>query len=122
MTEDGQHWTPLLASRAVTQAPQRVVVAGIGLVVWRAGRRRPVVFLDRCPHHGLRLSTGHRTLIGRLVCDGHGWAFDASGVCRHAPGRPLAQTAGRRAGVVPCQERDGQLWVLTDADGVPVSN
>jgi phenylpropionate dioxygenase-like ring-hydroxylating dioxygenase large terminal subunit len=118
---DPEQWTPLIASQAVTTGPQRVLLADVPLVVWRTARGRPVVFVDRCPHHGLALSTGRRTFTGRLVCDGHGWEFDATGTCRRAPGRSLSEVAGRHASVVPCRVADGRLWVLTGADGVPIA-
>lgn len=122
VTEDDEHWTPLLPSRSITTGPQRVLLADVPLVVWRTTRGRPVVFVDRCPHHGLALSTGRRTFTGRLVCDGHGWEFDATGTCRRAPGRPLSEVAGRHASVVPCRIADDQLWVRTDTNGVPVAD
>ena len=114
MTEGS--WTPILALSEVTKQPQRVVAGGVRLAVWRAGRGRPVVFLDRCPHHDVPLSTGRRTLLGRLVCDGHGWEFDATGTCIRAPGKTMAQVAGRHATVVPCREEAGQLWVQLPAE------
>ena len=102
-------WTPLLPLSQVGKAPQRVVVGAVALVVWRAARGRPVVFLDRCPHRDVPLSTGRRTFTGRLVCDGHGWEFDAAGrIVKTDRPRDLA---GLCATVVECREEAGRLWV-----------
>mgnify|MGYP000849032794 FL=1 len=121
MTADASGtWTPLVASAEVTKQPSRVVLGGVPLVVWRAARGRPAVFIDRCPHKDFPLSTGRRTFFGRLVCDAHGWEFVADGTCVRAPGRPLSEVAGRHASVVECREADGQLWVRTTPEGTPL--
>lgn len=113
MFSDVPHvWTPILPSSAVTKAPQRVMLGATPLVVWRARQGRPVVFIDVCPHKDFPLSEGRRTFTGRLVCEVHGWEFDAEGTCVRAPGRTREQIGGRHAKVVPCREADGRLWVF----------
>ncbi len=107
---DDAEWTPLLPLAAVTKAPQRVELGGVPLVVWRAARGRPAVFIDVCPHRDVALSKGRRTFTGRLVCDGHGWVFDGDGRVLATPDKPR-DLHGLCAQVVPCRESDGQLWV-----------
>lgn len=63
-------WFVLDASRRITERPRGFVVAGVPLVVYRAGSR-VIAGPDVCPHMGARLSEG-RTERGTLVCPWHG--------------------------------------------------
>lgn len=104
-------WVPILALSELSRRPRRVEVGDTPLVVWPGPWGRPVVFLDRCPHQDVRLSEGRRTLTGRLICDGHGWEFDAAGTCVRIPGRPLSDARGRHADLVQSRVQDEQVWV-----------
>ncbi len=72
---------------------------------------------DHCPHRGIPLSDG--VFDGRLIeCCYHGWKFDTAGVCTEIPSlMPDSPVKPERirAGSMPCEERDGLVWVyVTD--------
>ena len=92
----------------------RVTVLDTALVVGRDRQGRAFTLVDACPHRGMPLSYGW--LDGDVVqCSFHGWRFDArTGQCRFVPSCTAAQKDGvsrLRAGHVPCEERDGLIWV-----------
>jgi nitrite reductase/ring-hydroxylating ferredoxin subunit len=92
----------------------RVTLLDTALVVGRDRQGRPFGLVDACPHRGKPLSYGW--FDGDVVqCSFHGWKFDArTGQCRFVPSCTAAQkdTVSRlRAGHVPCEERDGRIWV-----------
>lgn len=109
-------WVALLPSAEVGKQPQRVLVGDVPLVVWRAAFGRPVVFWDRCPHREHPLSSGRRTLTGRLICDAHQWTFAADGRCVYTDRPRDLSRCG--ATVFPCREVDGTLWVFTGPEAV----
>lgn len=112
-------WTPLVAVSAVPRQPARFVVDEVPVVVWRGPWGRPIVFVDECPHREVPLSTGRRILGGRLVCEGHGWVFDASGACVAIPNRPVSDARGRHASVVPSRVENGWVEVQVVPRHVP---
>ena len=111
-----RQWTPILPSPAVKAAPQRSVVAGEAVVVWRDKAGKASVLLDRCPHRGVSLALGTRTPDGDLACGFHGWEFGADGGCRHLPFNPDTNRATRGATALPSREVGGLLWVFTGFD------
>jgi phenylpropionate dioxygenase-like ring-hydroxylating dioxygenase large terminal subunit len=93
----------------------RSVVLGTRLVIGRDRAGRAFAMLDACPHRGMPLSYGW--FDGETVqCPYHGWCFDAqSGRCKTIPSLSAKQTVDVtkiRAGHLPCEERDGFLWVF----------
>ena len=72
-----QEWTPVLPTTAVKAGtPQRVEVAGVGLVLFRDGDEVLAVG-EHCPHLGAPMSDGWIDR-GRLVCPWHGSQFEAA--------------------------------------------
>lgn len=59
-------------------SPNKVVVLGQELVVWRGANGELLAAPDACPHLGASLSEG-RCEEGRLVCPWHGLRLDARG-------------------------------------------
>lgn len=114
--EHAERWVALAPSGEVGRQPRRLLVDAVPLVVWRALFGRPVVFLDRCPHREYPLSTGHRTITGRLVCDAHAWEFDAEGRCLRTH-KPVDRNQ-YHATAFPCRDVGGTLWVYTGPDAV----
>lgn len=81
-------WIPIGLSRDIPAgiaAP--VVLAGRELVVWRTRGGELRLFVDRCPHRGMRLSFGF-VREEALVCLYHGWRWGADGGCRAIPAHP----------------------------------
>lgn len=114
MFEDfARQWTPLVTSASVKKTPQRVVIAGQAVVVWRGPDGRVSVLIDRCPHRGVSLALGSCTPDGHLACGFHGWEFDADGACVHIPFNPTAGLESRSATALPSREIGGLIWVYT---------
>ncbi len=100
------HWHPVARSEDLTDRPLGVNVAGREVVLFRASDGALGALTDRCPHRGMRLSTG--SVDGdRLVCPYHGWRWAADGHGT-APGTPTAKPCAERFDVV---ERLGAVWV-----------
>src|SRR5205823_2801621 len=70
--------------KKITASPQRFIVLGCPLVVYRL-KNQIIVLQDRCPHRGVPLSEG-RVKGELLQCRYHGWSFDAAGRCVSIPG------------------------------------
>lgn len=92
----------------------KLTLLNTALVLGRDSRGRAFALLDACPHKGMPLSYGWHD--GDTVqCSFHGWKFDAqTGRCQSVPQCSAAQQAkvGKiRAAHVPCEERDGFIWV-----------
>jgi len=92
----------------------KLTLLNTALVLGRDSHGRAFALHDACPHKGMPLSYGWHA--GDTVqCSFHGWKFDAqTGRCQFVPQCTAAQQAkvGKiRAGHVPCEERDGFIWV-----------
>lgn len=112
-----RQWTPLLTSDAVGSKPQRQVLAGEALVLWRDKSGTVAALLDRCPHRGVSLALGSRTPDGAAIaCGFHGWEFTGDGACRHIPFNPGVGLAPRAATALPVREAGGLVWVFTGFD------
>lgn len=81
-------WTPIGLSRDIpagVAAP--ILLAGRELVAWRTAAGDVRLFVDRCPHRGMRLSFGF-VREDALVCLYHGWRWGEDGGCRAIPAHP----------------------------------
>ena len=109
-------WYPALRSTAVRgRKLQTATLLELPLVLGRDARGRAFALTDTCPHRGMPLSFGR--FDGTAVeCSYHGWQFDAhTGQCREIPS--LTADSKLRperifAGIFPCEERDGYIWVF----------
>lgn len=102
----GAQFQPLCLSREVRAQPRAVSVAGESFAAFRSRDGSVAVFVDRCPHRGMRLSRGTVT-NGTLVCAYHGWQFQADGSGK-SPGNPRLQP---RAETMEAVEAGGVVWV-----------
>ncbi len=110
----GFWYRALLGRKVGLRKLVKVTLLDTALVLGRDSRGRAFALRDVCPHKGMPLSYGWHE--GDTVqCSFHGWTFDAqTGRCKFVPQCTAAQQAkvGRiRAGHVPCEERDGFIWV-----------
>jgi len=97
-------WTPLLAAAALEAgAPQRVEVAGVGLVLFRDGNSVLAVG-EWCPHLAAPMSDG-RIDRGRIVCPWHGSRFEP------ATGQVVRGPATAPLPCYPTRVRDGMIEV-----------
>jgi phenylpropionate dioxygenase-like ring-hydroxylating dioxygenase large terminal subunit len=109
LTEHAWWWPVALADEAL-DAPVALRLLDQSLALWRDAQGRPVLFADRCPHRGARLSLG-RLREGLLQCPYHGWRFDASGRCVAIPAQPgFVPPASSGARTIPVREAHGLLW------------
>lgn len=107
-------WFPVARSVDLTK-PQKAVLLGEPLVVWRTGAGKAVVQSSRCPHRGADLSIGevHENSIG---CPYHGWEYGADGACVRIPSLEDQSKIPARAGVrtYPVVERYGHIWTVLE--------
>lgn len=103
-----REWTPMLPATVLkTGKPQRVEVAGIGLVLFRNGED-VVAVGERCPHLGAPMSDG-RIDRGRIVCPWHGSQFEP------VSGRVVNGPATAPLPCYPTRLRDGMIEVRDGA-------
>jgi len=92
--------------------PQKRVLTGTPLVMWRNHDGDIVAFDGRCSHKRFPLWEGTLLESGNLQCAYHGWCYGADGVCAEVP----SQTDVRRSTAMnlipyPVVEQDGLVWV-----------
>lgn len=112
-------WYPACTSSELgRRKPLAIELMGAPLVVFRDGRGRPGVLIDRCPHRNAPLSEG-RVHQGSLECAYHGWRFDAGGTCVAIPGSSRDVGGRRGVGSHATLERDGMVWFWSEPDEMP---
>ncbi len=84
-TLPGGGWFVVGASREINDSPQKHMILGRELVVWRGENGKPMVAPRSCPHMGADLCDGH-VQDGRLVCPWHGLRLSES---RHGTWSPF---------------------------------
>ena len=67
-------WIAVAPARDIGARPQRFVVDGTPVVVFRTGQGLSALY-DQCPHRGAPLSFGRVSGNG-IACAYHGWVFD----------------------------------------------
>ena len=102
--------------------PHSLQVLGIDIVLWRDRAAVWRCFEDACPHRLAPLSEGRVEADGTLLCAYHAWRFNGEGQCVSLPQSKDAATEAThcsnpkaRAITYPTQERQGLLWVWTEA-------
>ena len=114
-------WYPALQSREIHgRRLAKAMLLEVPLVLGRTKEGRSFAMRDSCPHRGMPLSYG-RFDGETLECSYHGWRFDAcSGRCVEIPSltsQDKLKVDRIFAGYMPCEERDGYVWVYMSSGG-----
>jgi phenylpropionate dioxygenase-like ring-hydroxylating dioxygenase large terminal subunit len=114
-------WHPVAYASALGATPQRSVLLGEPLVLWRDSSGDAHALADLCIHRGTALSLGH-VAGDEVVCPYHAWRFDASGRCTLIPQKtdPTVVPAKARVAAYRCLERYGLIWVALDEPRWPL--
>lgn len=99
----GNQWTPVLAAAALDGQPQRIEVAGVGVVLYRQ-EGRVLAVGEYCPHLGAPMNDGWVDR-DRIVCPWHGSRF----ACES--GEVLRGPATAALPTYPVRIRDGLVEV-----------
>ena len=113
-------WMRLVDSDAL--APGAIVDASLpseaddfdrDLVVWRTFDGRACVMEARCPHQWSHLGAEGFVDGDEIVCTAHFWRFaiDGTGTKLNVNGR---RDIKADIDVMPCDERDGAVWVSVE--------
>lgn len=79
------HWYIAGFREEITEQPQRRLVLGQPVVLFRTKDGRAVALEDRCIHRQVPLSMGHVCEDGTLACLYHGIRYDADGHVKFIP-------------------------------------
>ncbi len=81
-------WHPIaIAAVTLPGTMQSITLLGQSLVLWCDDNNNFHLWLDQCPHRGMKLSLG-TIQENQLVCPYHGWRFKPSGKCSYIPSLP----------------------------------
>ena len=105
------HWYIAALKREITAKPQRVIVLGRPLVLYRLSDGAPVALEDRCPHRDVPLSMGSVQPDGTIQCLYHGIRFDRNGACTFIPEETRIRS-GVQVRSFPVREHGDWLWVF----------
>jgi len=106
-------WYPVVRDADISKDPQRHMLLGEPLVIWRPATGEPVVAMkDLCIHRGAPLSSGS-VADGEIRCPYHGWRYNAEGVCTHIPALPAGAPVPGKARALRHHARTayGLVWV-----------
>lgn len=79
------------------------------LVLWRQKDGTAVALKDWCAHRSAKLSAGHLTAEGHVVCPFHGYQFNEQGKCAYAP-EIKRDAPGLKVPKYHLQEKNGFVW------------
>lgn len=92
---------------------------GTELALWRNNDGQAHVWIDKCPHRGMRLSFGF-VRDNRLTCLYHGWQYGTDGACRKIPAHPdLEPPATLCTDAMEVAEAHGMIFVGKKRETVP---
>jgi len=110
------YWHPVASSAEVTDAPVRVHLLDVAVVLFRTPDGVKAA-KDVCMHRGGQLSLG-AVRDGMLVCGFHGFEYNGEGKCVGIPalskGSPIPKKLRLRN--FQCQERYGLVWVCLSGE------
>ena len=89
---------------------------GLPVLITRDAAGKVHALLNVCRHRGMRLVEEQGACPRKtIVCPYHGWTYELDGKLRHAPHAetfPGLQPADTHLASLPCEVRDGLIWVL----------
>jgi phenylpropionate dioxygenase-like ring-hydroxylating dioxygenase large terminal subunit len=114
-------WHAVAFADAVSHQPQRAVLLGQALVLWRDSAGQPHALNDVCIHRGTALSLG-RVIGDELMCPYHGWRYGPDGRCVAIPqlADPTQVPGKARVAAYRCMTRYGLVWVALEEPRWPV--
>jgi phenylpropionate dioxygenase-like ring-hydroxylating dioxygenase large terminal subunit len=106
-------WYPVVMSKDLQDAPQRVRILAQDLVAFRDGKGAARVLSNTCTHRGGSLSGG-KIRGDHIQCPYHGWQFDGAGVCQKIPslGSGAKIPARTRVDAYPVTEKYGIVFAF----------
>jgi len=116
-----RYWHPVGVSEFVTSKPQRTMVLGEELVLYRGASGKPVLMQLRCAHRSLALDYG-RVEGDSLRCAYHGWLYDRSGQCLAQPAEPEGSSFKDKIKLktYPVQEASGLIFAYMGPEPAPL--
>jgi len=128
-------WYPIIRSEDLSyDEPERAMVLGVNLVVFRDTEGNARVLSDTCVHRGASLGgawsmgSAPRIIDGCVVCPYHGWEFDGNGECKNIPSIGYGAKTPPRAKVdsYPVEEKYGIVFAflgdLSEEERPPLLN
>jgi 5,5'-dehydrodivanillate O-demethylase len=116
-----RYWQPVGCSELVTRKPQRTMVMGEELLLYRGDSGQPVLMQLRCAHRSLALDYG-RVEGDCIRCPYHGWLYDSTGQCLEQPAEPDGSRFAEKIKIksYPTQEAGGFVFAYMGAAPAPV--
>ncbi|WP_108646872.1 aromatic ring-hydroxylating oxygenase subunit alpha [Polynucleobacter rarus] len=105
-------WHPIaIESTLLINVLTPITLLGQSLVLWRDEQQQFHLWLDQCPHRGMKLSLG-TIENNHLICPYHGWQFNTTGKCSFIPALPHLLDANLKAQVkkFQVQVKYGLVW------------
>jgi len=103
-------WYVIAFSSQVGRKPLARTITGDPVVLYRREDGTPVALFDRCPHRGMRLSSGGKLIDDAIQCNYHGLEFGPDGMCRKIPsGGPISNQMRVRS--YPVVEVWNWIWI-----------
>jgi phenylpropionate dioxygenase-like ring-hydroxylating dioxygenase large terminal subunit len=105
------HWYIAGLRRDVTDKPQRRIITGRPVALYRLPDGSAVALEDRCPHRDVPLSMGSVQVDGTVQCLYHGIRFDRRGHCTFIPEQTKIPP-GAQVKSYPVAERGEWVWIF----------
>lgn len=92
--------------------PERKVITGIPMAVWRTKMGNVVAFDGRCSHKRFPLWEGTILDSGEVRCAYHGWCYGSDGSCVEIPSQTDVRISTATS-LIPFRviEQDGFVWI-----------
>lgn len=109
-----------LSKDFVKSKPEKVVIFGVPIVIWRNEEGEVAALLDKCNHRNVPLSEG-QVVNNCVVCPYHGWTYDIAGQCVQIPseGPHKERIPQKRIESFPVKEENGLVWLWMGREHAP---
>ena len=115
-----RYWWPIATSAHLTREPQKVMLLGEELILFRTPDGKPGLLERHCAHRGASLEYGRVEEQG-IRCPYHGWLYDAEGRVHDMPCEPADTTlkARIRQASFPVRDVSGFVFAYIGPQPVP---